>query len=152
MMKKKILFPAIAATVLVLGLTACEEGELTITDVTSEAATEATEAATGVVAETIPAAESTEAADASTAEAAETTEEGTAHAGLQPSTESAGESTDKEAWMMDFEASLLENYGVVPAYYEALDDGTYQVYVDIDGEGTMVPYVVVDPQTGDYHG
>ena len=56
----------------------------------------------------------------------------------------------EEAWKIEFEKSLLENYGVTPEYYEDLDNGIYQVYVNIDGK--VVPYVVVDSATGDYHG
>lgn len=57
---------------------------------------------------------------------------------------------EKEAWKIEFEKSLLENYGVTPEYYEDLGDGIYQVYVHIDGK--LVPYVAVDSATGDYHG
>lgn len=57
---------------------------------------------------------------------------------------------EKEAWKIEFEKSLLENYGVTPEYYEDLGDGVYQVYVRIDGK--LVPYVAVDSATGDYHG
>ena len=55
-----------------------------------------------------------------------------------------------DAWKAAFEKSLLENYGVKPDHYEELENGMYQVYVEIDGK--IVPYVVVDPATGDYHG
>lgn len=56
----------------------------------------------------------------------------------------------EEAWKIEFEKSLLENYGVTPEYYEDLGGGVYQVYVKIDGN--IVPYVAVDSATGDYHG
>lgn len=59
-------------------------------------------------------------------------------------------SANSEAWKADFEKSLLENYGVTPDHYEELDNGIYQVYVEIDGR--IVPYVAVDSATGDYHG
>lgn len=58
--------------------------------------------------------------------------------------------TDAEEWKTDFEASLLERYGVTPDRYEHLGDGIYQVYVTI--EGNSVPYVTVDSATGEYHG
>lgn len=58
--------------------------------------------------------------------------------------------SDTEDWKTDFEASLLEQYGVTPDRYEDLGDGVYQVYVTINGES--VPYVTVDSATGDYHG
>ena len=55
-----------------------------------------------------------------------------------------------DAWKAAFEKSLLENYGVKPDHYEELENGVYQVYVEIDGK--VVPYVAVDSATGDYHG
>lgn len=55
-----------------------------------------------------------------------------------------------DAWKAAFEKSLLENYGVKPGHYEELENGVYQVYVEIDGK--VVPYVAVDSATGDYHG
>ena len=55
-----------------------------------------------------------------------------------------------DAWKAAFEKSLLENYGVKPDHYEELENGVYQVYVEIDGK--VVPYVTVDSATGDYHG
>lgn len=58
--------------------------------------------------------------------------------------------TGNDAWKVEFEKSLLENYGVVPDHYEDLGGGVYQVYVEIDGK--IVPYVAVDSATGDYHG
>lgn len=61
------------------------------------------------------------------------------------------ENTDADdAWKAAFEKSLLENYGVKPDHYEELENGVYQVYVEIDGK--VVPYVAVDSATGDYHG
>ena len=55
-----------------------------------------------------------------------------------------------DAWKVEFEKSLLENYGVKPDHYEDLGNGVYQVYVEIDSK--VVPYVAVDSATGDYHG
>lgn len=60
------------------------------------------------------------------------------------------DSTADDAWKAAFEKSLLENYGVKPDHYEELENGVYQVYVEIDGK--VVPYVAVDSATGDYHG
>lgn len=64
--------------------------------------------------------------------------------------EGTAASTGNDAWKVEFEKSLLENYGVVPDHYEDLGGGVYQVYVEIDGK--IVPYVAVDSVTGDYHG
>ena len=60
------------------------------------------------------------------------------------------DSAADDAWKAAFERSLLENYGVKPDHYEELENGVYQVYVEIDGK--VVPYVAVDSATGDYHG
>ena len=40
------------------------------------------------------------------------------------------DTSDEASWKVEFEKSLLENYGVKPDHYEALDNGVYQVYVD----------------------
>ena len=72
---------------------------------------------------------------------------------MVPSTDTDGSSdadTADDAWKAAFEKSLLENYGVKPDHYEELENGVYQVYVEIDGK--VVPYVAVDSTTGDYHG
>lgn len=61
-----------------------------------------------------------------------------------------GDTARDDAWKAEFEKSLLENYGVKPDHYEELENGVYQVYVEIDGK--VVPYVAVDSATGDYHG
>ena len=58
------------------------------------------------------------------------------------------EVSEDEAWKEDLEKSLLENYGVIPKYYEDLGAGIYQVYVEVGGE--IVPLVTVDSETGDY--
>ena len=55
-----------------------------------------------------------------------------------------------DSWKVEFEKNLLGNYGVKPDHYEELENGVYQVYVEIDGK--IVPYVAVDSATGDYHG
>ena len=65
-----------------------------------------------------------------------------------PAEESAADT--REPWKIEFEKSLLENYGVTPDHYEDLGNGVYQVYVVING--SVVPYVAVDSATGDYHG
>ena len=57
---------------------------------------------------------------------------------------------EDDAWKAEFEKSLLDNYNVTPDHYEELEGGVYQVYVEMDGK--VIPFVVVDPATGDYHG
>ena len=76
------------------------------------------------------------------------TEESTTAVETVPAAETTA--STEEMWKIEFEKSLLENYGVTPEYYEDLGDGVYQVYVKIDGK--IVPYVAVDSATGDYHG
>ena len=60
------------------------------------------------------------------------------------------DAVDEDAWKAEFEKSLLDNYNVTPDHYEELEGGVYQVYVELDGK--VIPFVVVDPATGDYHG
>ena len=67
-----------------------------------------------------------------------------------PDTPANENSAADDAWKAALEKSLLENYGVKPDHYEELENGVYQVYVEIDGK--VVPYVAVDSTTGDYHG
>ena len=69
---------------------------------------------------------------------------------VEPAPAAETTASTEEAWKIEFEKSLLENYGVTPEYYEDLGGGVYQVYVKIDGK--IVPYVAVDSATGDYHG
>ena len=67
-----------------------------------------------------------------------------------PDTSTNEDGAADDSWKAAFEKSLLENYGVKPDHYEELENGVYQVYVEIDGK--VIPYVVVDSATGDYHG
>ena len=112
---------AILVAVLLLAFAGCEKGRADNTPTQTIPSTQQT---------TQP--ETTQAPTLKTAPAAETT------------------ASTEEAWKIEFEKSLLENYGVTPEYYEDLGDGVYQVYVKIDGK--TVPYVTVDSATGDYHG
>ena len=68
----------------------------------------------------------------------------------QTTEETAQQNTETEEWKAEFEKSLFENYGVKPVRYEYLENGVYQVYVEIGGK--VVPFVAVDSATGDYHG
>ena len=122
----KLFAAAILVAVLLLAFTGCGKGQgndaPTVPYAQQTTQPETTQAPT--VEETTPAVETTP--------AAETT------------------ASTEEAWKIEFEKSLLENYGVTPEYYEDLGGGVYQVYVKIDGN--IVPYVAVDSATGDYHG
>lgn len=124
----KLFAAAILVAALLLAFAGCEKGRAdntptqTIPSTQQTTQPETTQAPT--IKETTPAVE--------TAPAAETT------------------ASTEEAWKIEFEKSLLENYGVTPEYYEDLGGGVYQVYVKIDGK--IVPYVAVDSATGDYHG
>ncbi len=124
----KLFAATILVAVLLLTFAGCEKGRAndaptqTIPTIQQTTQPETTQAPT--IKETTPAVE--------TAPAAETT------------------ASTEEAWKIEFEKSLLENYGVTPEYYEDLCGGVYQVYVKIDGK--TIPYVAVDSATGDYHG
>ena len=124
----KLFAAAILVAVLLLAFAGCEKGRVndapTQTIPTTQQTTQPETTQAPTIKETTPTVE--------TAPAAETT------------------ASTEEAWKIEFEKSLLENYGVTPEYYEDLGNGIYQVYVNIDGK--VVPYVVVDSATGDYHG
>ena len=135
---------AAVAAVLLLGLTACGKSQ-------SPAASQpgSAEVSSAQPAEQ-PAAP---AASSQASPAPEETPDGSGSASGNPSAgEPGGDSSDgtDEPWKVEFEKSLLENYGVTPDHYEDLGGGVYQVYVEIDGK--IVPYVAVDSATGDYHG
>ena len=124
----KLFAAAILVAVLLLTFAGCEKGRAndapTQTIPTTQQTTQPETTQAPTIKETTPAVE--------TVPTAETT------------------ASTEEAWKIEFEKSLLENYGVTPEYYEDLGNGICQVYVNIDGK--VVPYVVVDSATGDYHG
>lgn len=124
----KLFAATILVAVLLLTFAGCEKGRAndapTQTIPTTQQTTQPETTQAPTIKETTPAVE--------TAPAVETT------------------ASTEEAWKIEFEKSLLENYGVTPEYYEDLGGGVYQVYVKIDGK--IAPYVAVDSATGDYHG
>lgn len=128
---KAIIAAAIAAMML-LSLTAC--GKVPPTG-NSDQDPSAAGNAEGTV-EMVPSTDTDGSSDADTAEGKDT-----------PANE---DGAADDAWKAALEKSLLENYGVKPDHYEELENGVYQVYVEIDGK--VVPYVAVDSTTGDYHG
>lgn len=123
----KLFAAAILVAVLLLAFAGCEKGRV------NDAPTQA-----------IPSTQQTTQPETTQAP----TEESTTAVETTPAEETTA--STEEAWKIEFEKSLLENYGVTPEYYEDLGDGVYQVYVKIDGK--IVPYVAVDSATGDYHG
>lgn len=60
------------------------------------------------------------------------------------------DSSVKEDWKVEFEKSLMEQYGLKPHHYVDLGNGIYEVYVE--REGKFISFVTVDSATGDYHG
>ena len=60
------------------------------------------------------------------------------------------DSSVKEDWKIEFEKSLMEQYGLKPHHYVDLGNGIYEVYVE--REGKIISFVTVDSATGDYHG
>ena len=131
-MRGKAIIAAAIAAMMLLSLTAC--GKLPFPG-KSDQDTSITENTDKSV-DTIPPADTSISSDGDTAEDKDT-----------PTNEDI--SVD-DSWKVDFEKSLLDNYGVKPDHYEELENGVYQVYVEIDGK--IVPYVAVDSATGDYHG
>ena len=132
----KLFAVAILAAILILAFTGCRKSQPDAAP-TQEATTQQTTQPETTQPETTQP-ETTQAPTEESTQAVEETEV----------TETTGET--KEAWKVEFEKSLLENYGVTPDHYEDLGNGVYQVYVEIDGK--VVPYVAVDSATGDYHG
>ena len=128
----KFIIAAALAAMMLISLTAC--GKVPPTGNSDQDPSAAGNA--GGTVEMIPSTDTDGSADADTAEGKDT-----------PANE---DGAADDAWKAAFEKSLLENYGVTPEYYEDLGNGIYQVYVNIDGK--VVPYVVVDSATGDYHG
>jgi hypothetical protein len=131
-MRGKAIIAAAFAVMMLLSLTAC--GKLPFLG-KSDQDTSITENTDKSV-DTIPPADTSISSDGDTAEDKDT-----------PTNE---DTSVDDSWKVDFEKSLLDNYGVKPDHYEELENGVYQVYVEIDGK--IVPYVVVDSATGDYHG
>ena len=128
----KFIIAAALAAMMLISLTAC--GKVPPTGNSDQDPYD--EAKEGGTVEMIPSTDTDGSADADTAEGKDT-----------PANE---DGAADDAWKAAFEKSLLENYGVKPDHYEELENGVYQVYVEIDGK--VVPYVAVDSATGDYHG
>ncbi len=131
-MKYKTLAAALLAVMMLLSLTAC--GKLPFLGKSGQD-TSITENTDGTV-DTTPAADTSISSDEDNSE--------------DKDAPTNGDTSADDSWKVEFEKSLLDNYGVKPDHYEELENGVYQVYVEIDGK--IVPYVVVDPATGDYHG
>lgn len=131
-MNGKLIIIAVTIALLSFSLSACEKQPVLGK---SDQDTSITENTDGTV-DTIPS------ADASFSFDEDTSEDKDAPANVDTSVD--------DSWKVEFEKSLLDNYGVTPDHYEDLGNGVYQVYVEIDGK--LVPYVAVDSATGDYHG
>lgn len=126
-------------------------------DSTSSAKTDtASSDSTASTGKTGSADQTTSSGKTNTSENSNKTTSGSASEGSSSSQTGTGETSDSsgnaedDSWKADFEADLYENYGVVPDHYEYLGDNLYQVYVEIDG--SIVPYVTVNSETGEYHG
>ena len=131
-MKYNTLVAALLAVMMLLSLTAC--GKLPFLGKSDQDASITGNAAGAV--DVTPPADTSISPDKDTAEGKDTpTDEDTAA---------------DDSWKVEFEKNLLDSYGVKPDHYEELENGVYQVYVEIDGK--ITPYVAVDSATGDYHG
>ena len=131
-MKYKTLVAALFAVMMMFALTACGKQPVLGKSDKDTSITENTDRAV----DTPPSADASISLDEDTSEDKDT-----------PTNE---DTAADDSWKAEFEKSLLENYGVKPDHYEELENGVYQVYVEIDGK--IVPYVAVDSATGDYHG
>ncbi len=131
-MREKVIIAAAIAATMLLSLTAC--GKLPFLGKSDQDASITGNAAGAV--DVTPPADTSISPDKDTAEGKET-----------PTDE---DTVADDSWKVEFEKSLLDNYGVKPDHYEELENGVYQVYVEIDGK--IIPYVAVDSATGDYHG
>lgn len=114
-MKHKTLVAALFAVMMMLALTAC--GKQPVLG-KSDQDTSITENTDGAV-------DTTPSADASISLDEDTSEDKDAPTN--------GDTSVDDSWKVEFEKSLLENYGVKPDHYEELENGMYQVYVEIDG-------------------
>lgn len=154
MRKTSIKAMAAAATVVMM-LTGCgvNEEERDTTQITTVQA-ETTQAETTQAETTQTETTQVETTQAETTQAettqAESTDQTTENADTTGNTDTEQQASDDEEWKTEFEKDLMENYGVAPDHYEYLGDNLYQVYVEIDGK--VVPYVIVNSVTGDYHG
>lgn len=138
-MKHSAFLSAMLAAILLLTLSACRKTQSPAAPETPDASTQQTEQKQ----ETEP----------STAEpSVQPTEQtlNTEPSGVDTAPTEAEENTQEEPWQTALAESLMENYGVLPEYYEDLGDGIYLVYVEVGGE--IVPFVTVDSATGEYHG
>ena len=131
-MRGKAIIAAAIAAMMLLSLTACEKLPFLGKSDQDTSITENTDKSV----DTIPLADTSISSDGDTAEDKDTLT-------------NVDASVD-DSWKVDFEKSLLDNYGVKPDHYEELENGVYQVYVEIDSK--IIPYVAVDSATGDYHG
>ena len=131
-MKHKTLVAALLAVMMLLSLTAC--GKLPFLGKSNQD--------TSSMGNAVGAVDVTTSVDTSISPNEDTTED--------KDTPTNEDTSVDDSWKVDFEKSLLDNYGVKPDHYEELENGVYQVYVEIDGK--IVPYVAVDSATGDYHG
>lgn len=170
-MKLKKMIPAAIAAALVLALVACsknsssDDNETKITDTSVTEATSDSEEANiigvdkSLQDDSTTAEKSTNDSDATSSDSNATTDDSSQSSADSSSNTNSdsttsdsvtSDSSSDEAWKTEFEKNLLDNYGVTPDHYEDLGDGLYQVYVEIDGN--VIPYVVVDSATGEFHG
>lgn len=131
-MKTRFFAAAMLMAALMLALTACGKPGTDPIQTTPETHTQTTPATSGGNDFTTPA-QSTFTAPAQSSPAA-----------------SGGETVQEAPWQKALAENLMENYGVLPVYYEDLGDGYYLVYVEIGGK--TVPFVTVNSATGEYHG
>lgn len=143
-MKIKAIISVSLAAVMLTALAACKDN--TNTDKGNHSGN-----ASSVVSESSSASVNSPSNDTSTVKPAEdNSSEAASSSTPAAASNDSKDSSVKEDWKVEFEKSLMEQYGLKPHHYVDLGNGIYEVYVE--REGKIISFVTVDSATGDYHG
>lgn len=143
-MKIKAIISISLAAVMLMALAACKDN--TNTDKGNHSGN-----ASSVVSESSSASVNSPSNDTSTVKPAEdNSSEAASSSKPAAASNDSKDSSVKEDWKVEFEKSLMEQYGLKPHHYVDLGNGIYEVYVE--REGKIISFVTVDSATGDYHG
>ncbi len=143
-MKIKAIISVSLAAVMLMALAACKDN--TNTDKGNHSGS-----ASSVVSESSSASVNSPSNDTSTVKPAEdNSSEAASSSKPAAASNDSKDSSVKEDWKVEFEKSLMEQYGLKPHHYVDLGNGIYEVYVE--REGKIISFVTVDSATGDYHG
>lgn len=143
-MKIKAIISVSLAAVMLMALAACKDN--TSTDKGNHSGS-----ASSVVSESSSASVNSPSNDTSTVKPAQdNSSEAASSSKPAAASNDSKDSSVKEDWKVEFEKSLMEQYGLKPHHYVDLGNGIYEVYVE--REGKIISFVTVDSATGDYHG